>query len=90
MYKRKFSSTTLELIESISKVTNKELDVRESNLKTGTSVKFANLQLYGKKILSIKRSMARKGFKLIKQDYCSGKSTNRHNSVRGIRFIYQK
>jgi hypothetical protein len=79
-----------ELMKSFSNVTNKTLDVRINELKKGTSVKFNNLQLYGTKILSVKRSMARKGFKLVKQDYVSGKSSTRHNSVKGIRFIYER
>jgi hypothetical protein len=90
MYKKIQNPIVNELIESISNVTNKTLDVRVSVLKKGTSVKFNNLQLYGTKILSVKRSMARKGFKLVKQDYTSGRSNTRRNSVKGIRFVYQR
>jgi hypothetical protein len=90
MYKKISNPIVNELIESVSSVTNKPLDVRVSILKTGTSIKFNNLNLYGTKKLSVKRSMARKGFKLVKQDYSSGKSSTRRNSVRGIRFVYQR
>ena len=74
----KTNPVVVALTESVSNVTNKELNLKINQVKGGTSVKFNDLRMYGKNVLSVKRSMARKGFKMVKQDYS-----------KGIRFVYE-
>lgn len=74
----KSNPVAVALTESVSNVTNKKLRLIISQVKGGTSVKFNDLRMYGKNVLSVKRSMARKGFKMVKQDYS-----------KGIRFVYE-
>ena len=82
----KFNPVAVALTESMLNVTNKELNLKINQVKGGTSIKFNDLRLYGKNVLSVKRSMARKGFKLIKQD--SHLESNGKNR-KGIRFVYE-
>jgi hypothetical protein len=85
----KSNPVVIALIESMSKnVTKKELSLKISQVKEGTSVKFNDLRLYGKNVISVKRSMARKGFKMVKQDYSTGTADMR-SSRKGIRFVYE-
>jgi hypothetical protein len=84
----KTNPVVIALTESMLNVTNKELNFKISQVKEGTSVKFNDLRLYGKNVISVKRSMARKGFKMVKQDYSTGTSDMR-SSRKGIRFVYE-
>jgi hypothetical protein len=84
----KLNPVVVALTESMSNVTNKELSIVISQVQGGTSIKFNDLRMYGKNVLSIKRSMARKGFKMVKQDYSTGIS-NMRPSRKGIRFVYE-
>jgi hypothetical protein len=87
-FNSKSNPVVVALTESVSNVTKKKLKIVINQVQGGTSVKFYNLRMYGKSVLSIKRSMARKGFKMVKQDYSTGKSYSRP-CVKGIRFVYE-
>jgi hypothetical protein len=82
----KTNPVAVALTQSVSNVTNKELNLKINQVKGGTSIKFNDLRMYGKNVLSVKRSMARKGFKLVKQD--SHLESNGKNR-KGIRFVYE-
>ena len=89
--RRKIHSTTAQALkDSVSKVVdhNEFGSIRITQSTKGTSVKFHNLDLTNNQVKSVKRSMASKGYRLVKHEYQIPTRGNKRTTARGEHFIY--